>query len=63
VWTHFTNVEESILLLSNYKKELMEKMKAANADISTVTLEFLEGGTDRAITVHDPEPYIIAWDR
>jgi hypothetical protein len=61
MWDKFTNVDDSIILLLKYKKEFKDKMILHEADISNVTIEFMECSKEDIITIHNPEPYVINW--
>jgi hypothetical protein len=61
MWNKFTNVDDSIILLINLKKEFKKRMLLANADTSKVTIEYMESGMDDAETLMNPEPFIMSW--
>jgi hypothetical protein len=61
MWNKFTNIDDSIILLLTVKNEFKKRMTLANADIKTVTIEFMESGFDEGKTLHNPEPFVLSW--
>jgi hypothetical protein len=62
MWNHFTNVDESVILIMNNKRIFKERMALAKADTTKVTIEYMESGVDDAETFDNPEPYIMSWN-
>ena len=58
VWNKFINVDEFIIKLINLKTQFSREMEILNADLSQVTLEYMEGEPK---VVKNPIPYIIAY--
>ena len=61
VWSKFINVDNFVILIMNLKNKFLEEMTILNADLSEVTLEFMEGSIKDRIKVKNPIPYIICY--
>ena len=55
----FINVDEFIIKIINLKTQFTKEMEILKADLSQVTLEYMEGIPE---VVKNPIPYIIAYD-
>jgi len=61
VWNKFINVDNFVILIMNLKNKFLEEMTILNADLSEVTLEFMECSIKDRIKVKNPIPYIICY--
>jgi hypothetical protein len=61
VWDKFVNIDETIINLLQLKSKFMKEMSELNANLSTVTLEYMEGDRDKPKVVSNPMPYVICW--
>lgn len=58
VWTKFINVDELITKLLNLKILFQNEIEKLNANLSEVTLEYMEGIPK---IVKNPIPYVLEW--
>jgi hypothetical protein len=59
VWEKFINVDEFMTLLIKLKSQFAEEILDLKADLSEVTLEYMEGEPE---IVRYPAPYIISYN-
>lgn len=61
VWSKFINVDDFVTLLIQLKVKFSEEMATIGADLSEVTLEYMEGDDENPEKVKNPSPYIISY--
>jgi len=61
LWSKFINVDNFLILIMNLRHKFLEEMTILNADLSEVTLEYMEGLEKDKIKVKNPIPYIICY--
>ena len=59
LWNKFINVDDFIVLILNLKKKFAKEMELLNANLSEVTLEYMEGNKETPEKVKNPIPYVI----
>ena len=62
VYNNFINMDELVILLAKLKSQFGEEMLDLNADLSNVTLEYMEGNNKNPHVVNFPTPYVISFN-
>lgn len=58
VWDEFCSADKLIMMLVNLKAKFAKEMTRLEADLSEVTLEYMEGEPK---IVFNPEPFVMSW--
>ena len=57
IWENYTSVDDSLILIIQYKARVMDYIKKAGIDLSNLKIEQL--GEESSVFVKNPQPYLL----